>query len=45
MSKNSLALVLKNKKTANLSNDMANIQIKSEKLTPFGGLFSSRLVG
>ena len=39
MSKNSLILVLQNKKE-NSTIDMANIQIKSERLTPFGGLFS-----
>lgn len=31
--------MLKNKKTANLSNDMAKIQNKSEKLTPFEDYF------
>ena len=35
MSKNSLILVLQ-KKQENSINDMAKVQIKSEKLTPFG---------
>ena len=39
MSKNSLILVLQNKQE-NPTIDMAKIQIKSEKLTPFGGFFS-----
>ena len=39
MSKNSLILVLQNKQE-NSTLDMAKIQIKSEKLTPFGGIFS-----
>ena len=39
MSKNSLILVLQNKQE-NPTIDMAKVQIKSEKLTPFGGLFS-----
>ena len=39
MSKNSLILVLQNKQ-GNPTIDMAKIQIKSEKLTPFGGIFS-----
>ena len=39
MSKNSLILVLHNKQE-NSTIDMAKIQIKSEKLTPFGGFFS-----
>ena len=39
MSKNSLILVLQNKQE-NSTIDMAKIQIKSEKLTPFGGIFS-----
>ena len=38
MSKNSLILVLQNKQE-NSTIDMAKIYIKSEKLTPFGGLF------
>ena len=38
MSKNSLILVLQNKQE-NPTIDMAKVQIKSEKLTPFGGLF------
>ena len=38
MSKNSLILVLQNKQE-NPTIDMAKIQIKSEKLTPFGGIF------
>ena len=39
MSKNSLILVLQNKQE-NPTIDMAKIQIKSEKLTPFGGILS-----
>ena len=39
MSKNSLILVLQNKQE-NSTIDMAKIHIKSEKLTPFGGIFS-----
>ena len=39
MSKNSLILVLQYKQE-NPTIDMAKIQIKSEKLTPFGGIFS-----
>ena len=39
MSEISLILVL-HKKTNKTLNDMAKIQIKSEKLTPFGGFFS-----
>ena len=39
MSKNSLILVLQNKQE-NPTIDMAKIQIKSEELTPFGGIFS-----
>ena len=39
MSKNSLTLVSQNKQE-NSTKDMAKIQIKSEKLTPFGGIFS-----
>ena len=39
MSKNSLILVLQNKQE-NPTIDMAKIQIKSEKLTPFRGIFS-----
>ena len=39
MSKNSLILVLQNKQ-GNPTIDMAKIQIKSEELTPFGGIFS-----
>ena len=41
MSEISLVLVL-HLKTNKTLNDMAKIQIKSEKLTPFGGIFSSR---
>ena len=37
MSNNSLILVLQNKQE-NSTIDMAKIQIKSEKLTPFGGI-------
>ena len=40
MSKNSLILVLQKNKQENPTIDMAKIQIKSEKLTPFGGIFS-----
>lgn len=39
MSKKSLILVLQSK-INHLSTDMPKIQIKSEKLTPFGGIFS-----
>ena len=39
MSKNSLILVMQNKQE-NPTIDMAKVQIKSEKLTPFGGIFS-----
>ena len=39
MSEISLILVLL-KKTNKTLNDMAKVQIKSEKLTPFGGFFS-----
>ena len=39
MSEISLILVL-HKKTNKTLNDIAKIQIKSEKLTPFGGIFS-----
>ena len=39
MSKNSLILVLQYKQE-NPTIDMAKIQIKSEELTPFGGIFS-----
>ena len=39
MSEISLILVLQNK-TNKILNGMAKIQIKSEKLTPFGGFFS-----
>ena len=39
MSKNLLILVLQNKQE-NSTIDMAKIHIKSEKLTPFGGIFS-----
>ena len=38
MSKNSLILLLQNKQE-NSTIDMAKIHIKSEKLTPFGGIF------
>jgi hypothetical protein len=41
MSKNSLILVLQNKQE-NSTIDMAKIHIKSEKLTPFGGIFHVR---
>ncbi len=39
MSKNSLILVLQNKQE-NPTIDIAKIQIKSEELIPFGGIFS-----
>ena len=39
MSKNSLILLLQNKQE-NPTIDMTKIQINSEKLTPFGGIFS-----
>ena len=39
MSKNSLILVMQNKQE-NPTIDMVKVQIKSEKLTPFGGIFS-----
>ena len=39
MSENSHILVLQLKIRKTL-NDMAKVQIKSEKLTPFGGIFS-----
>ena len=39
MSEISLILVLQIK-TNKILNDMAKVQIKSEKLTPFGGIFS-----
>ena len=39
MSEISLILVLQIK-TNKILNDMAKVQIKSEKLTPFGGFFS-----
>ena len=39
MSKNSLILVLQNKQE-NSTIDMTKLHIKSEKLTPFGGIFS-----
>ena len=39
MSKKSVILVLQNKQE-NSTVDMAKIHIKSEKLTPFGGIFS-----
>ena len=39
MSEISLILVLY-LKTNKILNDMAKVQIKSEKLTPFGGIFS-----
>ena len=38
MSKNSLILVL-HLKTNKILNDMAKVQIKSEKLTPFLGVY------
>ena len=38
MSENSLTLVVQKIKNKHL-NDMAKIIIKSEKLTPFGGIF------
>ena len=41
MSDFSLTLVLR-LKTSKIVNDMANVQIKSEKITPFGGIFHVR---
>lgn len=41
MSKNSLILVLQNKQE-NLTIDIAKIEIKLEKHTPLGGIFSGR---
>ena len=41
MSDFSLTLVLRIK-TSKIINDMAKIQIKSEKITPFGGIFHVR---
>ena len=40
MSDFSPTLVLQKRSIAKSPNDMANVQIKSEKLTPFGGIFS-----
>ena len=41
MSDFSLTLVLQIK-TSKIINDMAKVQIKSEKVTPFGGIFHVR---
>ena len=41
MSDFSLTLVLQFK-TSKIINDMAKVQIKSEKVTPFGGIFHVR---
>ena len=41
MSDFSLTLVLR-LTTSKIINDMANVQIKSEKITPFGGIFHVR---
>ena len=41
MSDFSLTLVLR-LKTSKIINDMAKVQIKSEKITPFGGIFHVR---
>ena len=41
MSEFSLNLVLQ-LKTSKIINDMAKVQIKSEKITPFGGIFHVR---
>ena len=41
MSDFSLTLVL-HLKTSKIINDMAKVQIKSEKITPFGGIFHVR---
>ena len=41
MSDFSLTLVL-HFKTSKIINDMAKVQIKSEKITPFGGIFHVR---
>ncbi|RHM84242.1 IS1380 family transposase, partial [Bacteroides caccae] len=40
MSEDSLNLVLQKNNQNKTSSGMAKIQIKSEKLTPFGGIFS-----
>jgi len=42
MSDFSLTLVLQFK-TSKIINDMAKVQIKSEKVTPFGGIFHVRV--
>ena len=44
MSKNSLILLLQNKQEDSTI-DMAKIHIKSEKLTPFGGIFFGIFLG
>ena len=44
MSDFSLTLVLQFK-TSKIINDMAKVQIKSEKVTPFGGIFHVRVRG
>jgi len=41
MSDFSLTLVLR-LKTSKIINDMSNVSIKSEKITPFGGIFYVR---
>ena len=42
MSYFSLTLVLRFKTSKKIFNDMAKVSIKSEKITPFGGLFHVR---
>ena len=44
MSDFSLTLVLQFK-TSKIINDVAKVQIKSEKVTPFGGIFHVRIMG
>ena len=44
MSDFSLTLVLR-LKTSKIINDMAKVSIKSEKITPFGGIFHERIAG
>jgi len=43
MSDFSLTLVLQFK-TSKIINDMAKVQIKSEKVTPFGGIFKIQII-
>ena len=42
MSDFSLTLVLRFKTSKKIFNDMAKVSIKSEKITPFGGIFHVR---